>query len=180
MQGLAEVGYDRLTMEMVAALARAGKGALYRRWSCKADLVADALAAGHPKLETPDTGSLRGDIEAFLAQAPDHPGDAQMLTVVTGLFTAASRNPDLAAAFRKRFIEPRKQIMRTIVRRGIARGEIPPGRDFELIIETVPAFLFSQGVVSHHPVDSKLPRRVMLEIVYPLLVAPESLRWERS
>ena len=41
---LAEVGYDRLTMDQVALTARASKATLYRRWSSKAELVVDAVS----------------------------------------------------------------------------------------------------------------------------------------
>src|SRR6478735_5965606 len=59
---LAEVGYDRLTMDAVAAKAKASKATLYRRWTNKVSLVIDAL---HPKgvYVVPDTGSLRGDLQ---------------------------------------------------------------------------------------------------------------------
>ena len=43
MRMLATSGYDRLTMDAVAAEARASKATLYRRWQTKADLVVDAL-----------------------------------------------------------------------------------------------------------------------------------------
>jgi AcrR family transcriptional regulator len=41
---LAEVGYERMTVDMVAARAKAGKAPLYRRWPSKADLVLDAVS----------------------------------------------------------------------------------------------------------------------------------------
>src|SRR5689334_11946810 len=68
-QLLAEVGYDRLTMDAVAARAHAGKATLYRRWSSKGELVVDALgcaAHGETPEAAPDTGSLRGDLEALV------------------------------------------------------------------------------------------------------------------
>src|SRR3954468_14483852 len=61
---LLEVGYDRLTMDSVAARAKAGKATLYRRWCSKQRLVVDAVnrskraVVGPP----PDTGSLRIDL----------------------------------------------------------------------------------------------------------------------
>ena len=66
LEGLAEVGYDRLSMGEIAARAHAGKDALYRRWPSKAALVVDAVAAWRQRfapLTIPDTGSLRGDLE---------------------------------------------------------------------------------------------------------------------
>src|SRR3954454_20971276 len=64
---LAEVGYDRLTMDAVAQRAKASKATLYRRWNGKVSLVIDALHHHHQQ-ETPptpvDTGSLRGDLIA--------------------------------------------------------------------------------------------------------------------
>ena len=49
---LVEVGYDRLTLDAVAAAAKASKATLYRRWNGKASLVVEALA--HDKGPAPD------------------------------------------------------------------------------------------------------------------------------
>jgi len=58
---LAQVGYERLTMDAVASWAGAGKATLYRRWSNKAELVLDALTCEKQMVNAPDTGTLRGD-----------------------------------------------------------------------------------------------------------------------
>ena len=42
---LAEIGYDRLTIDSVAARAHASKATIYRRWPGKAELVVDALTS---------------------------------------------------------------------------------------------------------------------------------------
>ena len=54
---LMEVGYDRLTMDAVAARAKASKATLYRRWNGKVSLVIDALHAAKEPGSVPDTGS---------------------------------------------------------------------------------------------------------------------------
>ena len=59
---LAEVGYDRLTMDAVAARARAAKTTIYRRWRDKAELVVDSLNSLKGVPDIPDTGSLRDDL----------------------------------------------------------------------------------------------------------------------
>jgi AcrR family transcriptional regulator len=65
---LVEVGFSNLTMESVAARAHTGIAVLYRRWANKHELVLAAIAHyghAHP-IETPDTGTLRGDLLALL------------------------------------------------------------------------------------------------------------------
>ncbi len=61
---IGEVGYEKVTVDAIAARARASKTTMYRRWAGKSDLVADALRrraqGGDPSV--PDTGTLRGDL----------------------------------------------------------------------------------------------------------------------
>jgi AcrR family transcriptional regulator len=59
-----EIGYDRVTVDAIAARAHASKSTMYRKWPGKAELVADALRsqAESRSGELPDTGSLRGDL----------------------------------------------------------------------------------------------------------------------
>src|SRR3954470_17199318 len=67
---LAETGYDGMTIDMVAARAKAGKATVYRRWSSKAELVIDAVACMKrgdlDEANLPDTGTLRGDLVALI------------------------------------------------------------------------------------------------------------------
>ena len=60
---LLEVGYDRMSMDAVAARAHASKATIYRRWPGKQELVLDAVRArGVGLTVAEDTGSLRGDL----------------------------------------------------------------------------------------------------------------------
>ena len=63
LQLLQEHGYDRLTLDAVAATARASKATVYRRWPTKAELVLAAFVEGIRQVAVaPDTGTLRGDL----------------------------------------------------------------------------------------------------------------------
>src|SRR5947209_20606771 len=71
--GVAEQGYDRLSMDDIASRAGVGKAAIYRRWPSKAVVVADAIAHWrwrHGPVEPPNTGSLRGDVDALIGAVP--------------------------------------------------------------------------------------------------------------
>lgn len=61
---LSEVGYTHLTMEGVAARAKANKPSIYRRWPKKSELVIASLRKqlSKRKIVIPNTGSLRSDL----------------------------------------------------------------------------------------------------------------------
>ena len=67
---LVEVGYDRMSMDAVAARARASKATIYRRWPGKQELVLDAVRSrGAGLTVAEDTGCLRGDLVATYRSA---------------------------------------------------------------------------------------------------------------
>ena len=165
---LGENGYDRLTMDMVAARARAGKAALYRRWSSKAELVVDALALEHTALAEPDTGSLLGDLEVVLEQGQARRQDYLGTSIVAGLATACSRDPELACALHDRFLVTGYRVLRHILERAVERGEVPRERDLEFLIEIIPALFFSRVLTSGRPPDQTFVHRIVHEVIYPL------------
>ena len=60
LDGLAEQGYDRMSMDDLASRAKVGKAAIYRRWPSKAAVVADAIdhwRRGRGPVQPPNTGS---------------------------------------------------------------------------------------------------------------------------
>src|ERR1700710_916480 len=90
---LAEVGYDRMSMDAVASRAKASKATIYRRWPGKRELVVHAIRCRGPQhVEPPDTGSLRGDILATLRLA--HEGIAsEDLALLAGVLRAMRGAP---------------------------------------------------------------------------------------
>src|SRR2546428_11114341 len=97
---LAEVGYARLTMDQVAARARVGKASVYLRWPNKVALVAEAIQHRSAVVpEVPDSGSLRGDMLAFLRALLRRKSAAQRaVAAVTGEIAS---NPELRQAWRQ-------------------------------------------------------------------------------
>src|SRR4051812_2052510 len=77
-----EVGYNRLTIEAIAARAGVGKQTIYRWWPSKAAVLLDASLAlagdvpegeGRPGL--PDTGDLAADLKRVLRATVDEFND---------------------------------------------------------------------------------------------------------
>lgn len=176
LERLAEVGYDRLSMEEIAARAHAGKGALYRRWPSKAALVVDVIAAWRQELgpfSSPDTGSLLSDLEAIIASVPlFDDADRHQMAVIAGVATAASRDPELMAAFSEHVLERPRRVLRQVLQRAAARGEISAARDLSLLPDILIALNLLRGIVGEVP-DRDFVRRVLKDIIYPLVTAPE-------
>ncbi|BBZ13360.1 TetR/AcrR family transcriptional regulator [Mycobacterium branderi] len=173
--GVAELGYDRLSMDDIASRAGVGKAAIYRRWPSKAVVVAEAIAHWRRRLgpvEPPDTGSLRGDIETLIAAMPElNETDSSTMQVVVGVATAAMHNPVLAAAMDDLVLSPPRHAIRTLLDRAVARGEIPAGRDLSLIPD-VALGLNVLRVITGRPIDRVYVRRVLEDVILPLAGAP--------
>ncbi len=175
LEGLAEVGYDRLSMDEIAARAHAGKGALYRRWPSKAALVADAVAVWRERfapLTTPDTGSLRGDLEAAIAGLPDFDDTMRrQIAVFVGLATAASHDPELRVGLFTTGLERSRRAMQAVLDRAVERGEIPAGRDLGLVPDILMGLNTFRALQGEAP-DRDFLRRVLDTVIYPLVTAP--------
>ncbi|MFE3201581.1 TetR/AcrR family transcriptional regulator [Embleya sp. NPDC055664] len=170
---LIEQGYDRLTMDAVATRARAGKATLYRRWPSKEALIAEAaLCAGADAEEpVPDTGTLRGDLIAMLADTADHIDEAHARAVVA-LLPILPGNPELARVVRERFVTQWQVILQPLLARGRERGEVHPDRDPDLLALVLPSMAFYQTVFAEHPVDAAVLIRLIDEILLPLAATP--------
>jgi AcrR family transcriptional regulator len=173
--GVADQGYDRLSMDDIASRAGVGKAAIYRRWPSKAVVVADAIAHWRRRLgpvEPPNTGTLRGDIEAMIATMPElDTANSSTIQVVVGVATAAMHNPVLAAALDDLVLSPPRHAIRMLLDRAVARGEIPSGRDLSLIPD-VALGLNVLRVMAGRPIDRVYVRRVFEDVILPLANAP--------
>jgi AcrR family transcriptional regulator len=168
---LAEHGYDCLTIESIAALARASKVTIYRRWSGKAELVVDALSCRKGSPATSDTGSLRGDLEAIARNvtSTDSRFDAQLRM---GLFTALARDAELRQVFRERLVDPHVANLRQVFERAVGRGEISEERNLDLIVLVLPALVSHHLLIFGEPPGSDFVKRVIDDVVMPLATAP--------
>ncbi|MGZ4609333.1 MAG: TetR/AcrR family transcriptional regulator [Actinomycetes bacterium] len=167
---LAEVGYDRMSMDAVAARARASKATIYRRWAGKRELVLDAVRSRSPAaMAPPDTGSLRGDIIATLRLMAEGIGgeDAELMA---GVLRAMRSTPELGDCVRTQILEGKRYIGRTLVERAVARGELPPDADPGVWHEVAPALMFFRILVTDGAVDDAFLTHVADDVLVPLLV----------
>ena len=175
LEGLAERGYDQMSMDDVATRARVGKAAIYRRWPSKAVVVADAIAhwrRGLGSVQPPNTGSLRGDIDALAVAVPDlNDAEVGTMKVVIGVATAATHDPVLAAALDELVLSQPRRMIGVVLDNAVARGEIPAGRDLALIGDAALGLNILRAITGR-PIDRVFIRRVLEDLILPLATAP--------
>jgi AcrR family transcriptional regulator len=173
---LAGVGYDRMSMDAVAHRAHASKATIYRHWPGKYELVLDAIRSrGVSDSPPPDTGSLRGDLLAALHTIAD--GIAgEDIELMAGAVRAMRAAPELAHCVRDSMIEDKRSVARAIVDRAIARGELSPGADPDLLHHVAPAMILFQLLICAQPADEPYLEHVVDDVLMPLLTQPRSTR----
>ena len=129
-----EDGLRGTTIEGIAARAGVGKTTIYRRWRTKEELFMEALQAIAFALPDPDTGSLRGDVEAIIAFNLEH-ATRNAALLMPRLMVEAADDPDLFAVMQQVLVEPRREVLRTILRRAVERGEMREDVDPEVAID---------------------------------------------
>lgn len=166
---LAEVGYDRMTMDAVAARAHVSKATIYRTWPDKPDLVAEALGRRFQENTVPtDTGSLRGDLMALVTAACET-CNGPAGEVVSGVLTAAALNPSLARTLHESLYERKHAIHQTVVRRAVDRGEVHPDTDPHLLHEVLFALVLTRRLKVNEPFDERFARHVVDDVLVPVL-----------
>jgi AcrR family transcriptional regulator len=167
---LADVGYDRLTMDAVAARARASKATLYRRWSTKVSLVIDALLLQKGPAVVPDTGTLRGDlIEAFCGLGGL---DSEAVATLSSVLTAIDRDEEFAREFRERVIGPKAALSRAIYERAVARGEVRADLDVSLFGPALAGILLHRAYLMGEEPTAERIAHVIDQIILPAAQAP--------
>ncbi len=170
---LAETGYDGMTVDLVAARARAGKATLYRRWPSKAELVVDAVACMKSMdldlNALPDTGTLRGDLVAMI-KTPTMAEAERKLHIMAGLVSMIARAPEMQEAVQAAIVEPRAQANRLLIRRAIERGEVAPDVDAEMVAMVAPAMAAYRVLVMRKPVTREFLISVIDGVVLPAAI----------
>ncbi|WP_111552292.1 TetR/AcrR family transcriptional regulator [Kitasatospora sp. SolWspMP-SS2h] len=162
-------GYEAVTMEGVAARTRCGKSTLYRRWRTKARFVAAALRARRePRCAGIDTGSLAGDLRRVAAATGTWSDRDTALLQALGY--AVMTDSDLRDAVRETVIAPEVAALEEILRRGVARGEVPADHP---ALAFVPDMIFGatriRPLLSGRPADADYLRRYVESAVLPAL-----------
>ncbi|HEV2401902.1 MAG TPA: TetR/AcrR family transcriptional regulator [Candidatus Sulfotelmatobacter sp.] len=157
---LEEIGFADLTIEEIAARAEVGKATVYRWWPDKGALIADAFASSATRhLRFPDTGSLYKDMSRQMGQL------VKVLRsrkgrIVSAILAAGQSDKDLIAAFRDRFLWPRRRDAYETLQRGIRRGELPRNTDLDLLLDSLYGPIYMRFLIRHDQLSAEFVDRL--------------------
>ena len=168
LQLLQEHGYDRLTLDAVAAGARASKATVYRRWPSKAELVLAAFIEGCRQIAVhPDTGTLRGDLlqlgHVISQQSHEQAG------IIRAVLVEISRHPALHDAMQSEFLDQRKALLHEVLRDAVLRGEIDDAAISDELWDLLPGYLIFRSIMPNRPPTEQTVEALIDEVIIPSL-----------
>ena len=134
---LGKVGYEAMSIEAIATLAKVGKTTIYRRYSSKEELVADAIESIREEVLIPDTGDLWGDVDALLENAAKITLTPLGRQAIAMIISSAASNTRFSQIYWEKYLQPRRQAFATVIDRAKARNEVQPDLDAGLVFDTM-------------------------------------------
>lgn len=148
-----EIGFRVLSVESIAAKAGVGKTTIYRRWPNKAAVVMDAfLMAVGPQTGFPTTARAVDSIQLQM-RAQARAFSSEFGTLIKALLGEAQFDPELAEAFRERWILPRRQMARETIEEAIRQGDLRRDINPEAAIDLLYAPVYYRLQIGTGPID---------------------------
>jgi AcrR family transcriptional regulator len=148
-------GFRAVSVNEIAAAAGVGKMTIYRRWPNKAALVMDSLLVLiGSETAFPEAGSalesLRSQLDLQVAFFRSSRG-----TLIRSLVAEAQSDPELASAFRDRWLNPRREGVRQIIHAAMLEGSLRRDLDIDAAIDLLYGSLYYRLLLASGPLDER-------------------------
>ncbi|MDF3301042.1 TetR/AcrR family transcriptional regulator [Streptomyces tropicalis] len=128
---LSEQGFVRMTLDGVARAAGVSKATIHLRFRTKTELAAAALRTLRPCSVPPETGDVRADLAAQLADFADTLARTSGMVLVGTCLAEEAHTPELLELLREHAVEPRRAAVRRLLDRARAQGLLRPEADLD-------------------------------------------------
>lgn len=167
---LLEEGLSSISLDAVAQRAGTSKATIYRWWPSKETLAMElVLDEWDPKGgESHDRGSLTDDLLDLALPWTRQLGRRPYGRVIAALIARAQSDPEFAREYRAQFVQPRRELGRSILARAVERGEISRDTDQEVVLDLLFAPFYHRLLHSHAPLTERFARTVVNHVVAAL------------
>lgn len=165
LDAFAESGVEGLCIEKVAAKAGVGKATIYRRWPGKEDLLLDAISAMRWPLPKPKGESVRDDLAALVDAIGKETADPRRARQFALLLGEGSAYPRLLERYVEMVVEPRRDVVRSVLKRGVATGELREETNVEAAVDMLTGAVLARPRTGRDRADRGYARRVVDELL---------------
>ncbi|HET7659591.1 MAG TPA: TetR/AcrR family transcriptional regulator [Oryzihumus sp.] len=134
---LSTEGYAGMTLQLVADAAGVSKSTIHLRWQTKADLVTAALEAMRMVHADAGTGDTRTDLVAILEDFAATIEQVNGMALIGTCLAEETRAPELLQLLRERTVLPRRELLREVLDRAVAAGELRAGADLDAAVSAL-------------------------------------------
>jgi AcrR family transcriptional regulator len=140
---LAERGFQATTIEAIADRAGVGRNTIYRRWSSKEELIADALHELTADLDVLEEGDVYSRLLEHVHDLVRLFADPLFGRILPGVLGELQRNPTFARVYVERVVDPRRRAIVDLLLEARERGELRQDVDVEHVADLLagPPFL---------------------------------------
>src|SRR5260370_15120405 len=157
----AEQGFEGVCVEAVAARAGVGKATIYRRWPNKEELLLAAFGSLKSPFPEPKGVSVRDDLLAMVEVMCADKADPRKARRYALLLGEGEKYPRLIARYKETVVEPRREAMRAVIRRGIQTGELRPDTDIEIAMLTLTGVIMAREKTPDGALDGDFAARLV-------------------
>lgn len=130
-----ERGIDSTSMDAIARASGVSKATIYNHWTDKEALLLEVMVLVNGLDREPediDTGDICRDLATVLSRRPPDEFDAARERLTPSLIAYSAVHPEFGKAWRHRALEPARECLKRVLRRGISRGLLPPTLDLNI------------------------------------------------
>lgn len=153
-QLLRDRGLAGFSIEALVAATGVSKTTIYRHWPSRRALLVSTIRAASAVGDAPDTGSLRGDLLAFIKARTDARAQNRWPESLLTLLDAAERDSEIRGVIQDIMAATASQL-REILERAEHRGELAPAVDDNVAITLILGSLMFERLVSRRPPSTR-------------------------
>ena len=163
-----EQGFEGVCVEAVAARAGVGKATIYRRWPNKEELLLAALGSMKSPIPELERASAREDLIAMMTVMVADKADPRKARRYALLLGEGGKYPRLMARYKETVVEPRHEVIRAIIRRGIEAGQLRPDTDVEIALLALTGTVLAKEKAADGMLNGDFAARVVDELMLGL------------
>ena len=155
----AERGIDATSMDAIAQLSGVSKATIYNHWPDKEALLMEVMIMIHGlDREVPDidTEDLQRNLTTVLTRRPPDQFDEVRARMTPSLIAYSAIHPEFGKAWRHRVMDPPRECIMEILRRGIERRQLPRNLDLDASVALLLGPLLYDHII-HKDAEVKPP-----------------------